>query len=153
MNSYGMARYLLISGDLLIVERPYSTVLYPDFHSTHCMQCFCRLLSGMLKIPQKKYKFFTTFDLWPNSSYSNQLPVRWFTYLKGLSKFRLHILNAWCVEHTQNLSAEKRVCCLHCKEANYCSAGCRETATNQVHWAECGRYYWRTKAVSSKDTC
>ena len=32
-----------ISGDVLIVEKPYATVLYPQYYATHCMQCFKRI--------------------------------------------------------------------------------------------------------------
>ena len=33
----------MFSGDVLIVEKPYATVLYPHYYSSHCMQCFTRI--------------------------------------------------------------------------------------------------------------
>ena len=30
----------------LIVEKPYSTVLYPQYYSSHCMQCFKRIVDN-----------------------------------------------------------------------------------------------------------
>ena len=35
---------LIFSGEVLIVEEPYATVLYPQFYASHCMQCFTRII-------------------------------------------------------------------------------------------------------------
>ena len=32
-------------GDVLVVEKPYTSVLYPEFYATHCYNCQCRVLA------------------------------------------------------------------------------------------------------------
>ena len=39
----GLNFNLFVSGELLIVERPFATVLYSEYSKSHCIQCFARL--------------------------------------------------------------------------------------------------------------
>ncbi len=34
-----------VSGEVLIVENPYSSILLPEFYGTHCGTCYCRVVA------------------------------------------------------------------------------------------------------------
>ena len=35
----------MISGEILIIETPYSSILLPEYYGTHCQSCFIRILA------------------------------------------------------------------------------------------------------------
>jgi len=58
-NSKTEGRYLsstmkINAGDVLIVDRPYTTSLFNPFYSTHCLNCFRRLQKTFMECPACK---------------------------------------------------------------------------------------------------